>query len=248
MPTRFIYFIERTFHLFHSISHLEFRVSAVYNIFVSYMQLQNQMNESAIANDRAVRPTVIHQAENIQLSPHVSDETINCKPKSVNETTNIARIQFERKPDDLERIENRQIETVQMQKEHQNSPNKSMDGLVANDRKRRKVTISGNPNKKQKLTNNSDKHINTLTNGKHTHECKVCTKSFVRSQTLDKHMKIHEHKKISFQCSNCYHEFSREKAWKSHEYGCTRGLRQYECHLCKKIVHHKNHLLQHAYW
>lgn len=83
----------------------------------------------------------------------------------------------------------------------------------------------------------------------HYHEksfkCKICSKRFVRSDALVRHMKIHKQNSIAFNCSRCCRKFTREKPWRSHEYKCKNGLRQYECYLCKEIVFNKNHLLNH---
>lgn len=203
--------------------HLKFRLSTVYDQFISAIQVKNSQMKQAVAvsgsgipvqqnekeglDDREVndvnvctienhrinvpvaanegveRPSVIQKVENAALGVDVSVVAASSWPESVNETENLPK------------------EAPKVQNVHQSSSNAStVPGPLKNNRKRRMSTISGNPNKKQKM---------------------------------------------AFRCSNCSRQFSREKAWRSHENDCKRGRRRYECYLCEKIALHKNHLLKH---
>lgn len=91
------------------------------------------------------------------------------------------------------------------------------------------------------------RHIRTHhTNKKKVFKCKTCAKRYVQFRYFVKHMKIHNQGKLtSFKCSNCHTDLPSDKARKSHEYKCKKGLRQYECMFCHKYVHNKHHLLSH---
>lgn len=255
--------------------HLDFRVRSVYKQFIGPMQ-ETTSNDSGITipqiipeplddtlevavNDRAVRPSVVHQAVNIESNP---------------ETSNIANVKHVH--DDSKEIENQRIETVQFHSE----PSNTLTNGVANNRKRRKMAIPGNPNKKQKLTNNSDKHINTARSKvpkrqnsrkrkPRQYECYLCKKSVHHKNHLQNHMRMHNGKVYRcskcyekfnsafglryhmkkhadlypFQCKRCRLVFSHRKKWNSHESRCK--LKQYKCQMCGKIVAHKHSLIYH---
>lgn len=132
-------------------------------------------------------------------------------------------------------------------------------------RKRKGLSISKTQNKKQKTaigseetkkykcalchystSNKAHLTLHTFTHSRKKHlKCKICIKRFSTSKTLNQHMTLHNRNPGSFRCSICRWEFTREKPCRVHEEKCKRGMRMYECFMCKEMAHNKNHLEKH---
>lgn len=173
----------------------------------------------SLTTNAPVRQTVIQTIGNVGISPRRSEQAVDNVPKTPNK-----------------------IDTASAGKLRSNLMRTCKKSAAAGG-KRKKVTATGNPDKRQKLTNGAVRDIHNSDNAK-PYGCEYCAKRFAQRKNLVQHLKIHRRQSIAFHCAKCSRGFSRE-AWNAHKNQCKRGLRQYECFLCKKIVINKSHLVKH---
>lgn len=70
--------------------------------------------------------------------------------------------------------------------------------------------------------------------GEKPFRCAICEKKFIQKSNLNQHFTTHA-KQRPFRCDKCRREFSKEGDKKAHEKLCKR--RQYQCYLCKDVMH-----------
>ena len=81
--------------------------------------------------------------------------------------------------------------------------------------------------------NNNEEMKKPENEGKKTHYCQVCEKSFSSKSGLDKHVKsIHEGRK--FMCVECDKTFSDKRNLRNHMKTVHTGERDYQCEQCSK--------------
>ena len=92
--------------------------------------------------------------------------------------------------------------------------------------------------------NNNEEMKKPENEGKKTHYCQVCEKSFSSKSGLDKHVKsIHEGRK--FTCVECDETFSDKRNLRNHMKTVHTGERDYQCEQCSKTFSTKSILSDH---
>lgn len=144
-------------------------------------------------------------------------------------------------------------------------PTAKMNHPTNNKRKRNHdkdndVTPAQNPNKKSKLTyeSNEVQHFpcvrcdfiakNRAGLKKHMHahetECEICINQFETKEELYEHTETNHGIKLEFTCSVCSDRFPEKTECESHENACER---KYQCNVCPRKFDQKINLKQHLH-
>ena len=76
--------------------------------------------------------------------------------------------------------------------------------------------------------------------------CKICSKSCVRTSTLEKHLsQVHLREWPDLKCSICGNVFGLKADLDRHTYRVHLGKKSHECDICKKTFAHSGHLTRH---